>query len=66
MSAEVLAEIRAKMAELCKMIDEDEDQAREAGRRAPVWAHWIRCRIQLAKEIDMMLSALKLEAAKGA
>ncbi len=48
--------IREKMAELCRLLDEDEDQAREAARRAPIWAHWIRRRIALAHEIKKLLS----------
>jgi hypothetical protein len=66
MTEEILNKLGEKSSELCKMLADYEGAAREAVRRAPIWAHWIRRRIQLAKEIDAMLSALKLEEAKGA
>jgi hypothetical protein len=57
---EVLSKARDKAAELSKMLGEDENDAERAFLKAPVWAHWLRRRIELAREMTVLLGQLKL------
>jgi hypothetical protein len=66
MSDETITKLREKAGELYRMMRDDDDLIRLNASRSPIWAHFARRRIQLAKEIDAMLSALKLEEVKGA
>ncbi len=66
MSEELIAKLREKAGELYRMMIDDDDLIRLNASRSPVWADFARRRIQLAKEFETMLSALKLEEVKGA